>query len=73
MPIKKAMQQLKGETFKLWIWCYLQPQPFQMKRELVAEWGIKKDSYYRGIAVLEELGYLIDMGSGNYQLITPTV
>lgn len=67
MTIKQAIQQLKGETFKLWVYFYLKPQPFMLDRKNALAWGIKKDAYYRGIQILEEKGILVK-GVEGYEL-----
>jgi hypothetical protein len=36
------------------------------------EWGIRKDSYYRGKKALEEKGYLVEEGEGLVFRETPT-
>lgn len=65
--LKTAMNTLKGETFKLWI--YLGKNQSQYKFELSVKdamnWGIKKDAYYSGIDTLQKLGYLVPAEDGS--------
>ena len=65
--LKAAMQDLKGETFKLW--CYLDKNQngytFALSKVDALNWGIgSKSSYDRGIKELIEKGYLVKV-SGN--------
>lgn len=71
--LQVAMQNLKGETFKLWM--YLNKNTDKLKdnsnyefdlSQVAAEaWGIKKDAYYSGVKKLIELGYLTQLKDGS--------
>jgi len=68
--LQEAMQNLKGEALKLWLYLAKNQNNYSLalSQKDAAEWGIGKDSYYRSISKLEELGYLqkIDNNSNIY-------
>ena len=62
--LKKAMIDLKGETFKLW--CYLDKNQngytFALSKVDALSWGIgSKSSYDRAVSELIEKGYLVNV------------
>lgn len=70
--MKSAMQNLKGESFKLW--CYLSKNQdgytFALSKVDALNWGIgSKSSYDRGIHELIEKGYLVCGKGNNYVFI----
>lgn len=58
--LQLAMQQLKGEHLKLWLYLVKNKDNYtlELSQKALEEWGLKKDSYYRAIESLIELGYL---------------
>lgn len=64
-----AMQDLKGETFKMW--CYLnknqQGYTFALSKVDAVQWGIgSKSSYDRAIGELINKGYLVAIEDNKY-------
>lgn len=55
-----AMQQLKGEHLKLWLYLVKNKDNYtlELSQKALEEWGLKKDSYYRAVESLIKLGYL---------------
>lgn len=55
-----AMQQLKGEHLKLWLYLVKNKDNYtlELSQKALEEWGLKKDSYYRAVETLIKLGYL---------------
>lgn len=53
--LKAAMNNLKGEPLKLWIYLSLGNEPSQKALE---SWGLRKDAYYSALSKLKELKYL---------------
>ena len=67
--LQKAMQTLKGETFKLW--CYLNKNQagytFGLSKVDALSWGIGSSaSYARAVKELIDLGYLVETSSNHY-------
>lgn len=65
--LQKAMQQLKGEHLKLWLYLIKNKDNYQLElsQKALEEWGLKKDSYYRAVESLVELGYLTPAKDGS--------
>ena len=63
--VQEAMRNLKGEQFKLWVFFMMNQSSFSQKT--CEEWGIKKDSYYRGVEELRKKGYLKRIEDGSYE------
>ena len=66
--LQRAMVELKGESFKLWM--YLSKNKDGVEWDLGPKaceaWGIKKDSYYKAKDLLVEKGYLIPVSENRY-------
>ena len=64
--LQRAMQDLDGNAFKVWLYFAKNKAgyEFAVSPKAMEDWGIKKDSYYRGKKVLEEKGYLIEGKEG---------
>lgn len=62
-----AMNKLKGETLKLWLYIAKNQDghKFELSQKAVAEWGLKKDAYYTARKKLMELGYLTPVREGS--------
>ena len=47
--LQLAMQQLKGEHLKLWLYLIKNKDNYELElsQKALEEWGLKKDSYYR--------------------------
>ena len=60
--LQLAMNNLKGESFKLWV--YLNKNQdnyeFDLSQAACAQWGLKKDAYQSAKKTLMKLGYLIE-------------
>lgn len=58
--MKEAMNNLKGESLKLWLYLNKNQENYQLdlSQKALEEWGLKKDSYYTAKNKLIELGYL---------------
>lgn len=58
--LQSAMQQLKGEHLKLWLYLVKNKDNYtlELSQKALEEWGLKKDSYYRAVETLIQLGYL---------------
>lgn len=67
--LQRAMVELKGETFKLWM--YLSKNKDGVEWDLGPKaceaWGIKKDSYYKAKDILVEKGYLVQIEENRYE------
>lgn len=65
-----AMNNLKGETLKLWLYLDKNQDNYQLElsQKALLDWGLKKDAYYTARKKLIELGYLTPVreGSNNY-------
>lgn len=63
------MNNLKGEQFKLWVYLMMNQNGFEfsLSKKACANWGIKKDSYYRGIDELRAQGYLVEIEPGIFE------
>lgn len=64
--LQKAMQELDGAALKIWLYLVKNRDRFEfaLSPKAMEEWGLKKDSYYRGKKVLEEKGYLVEGKDG---------
>ena len=64
--LQKAMAELDGTAFKIWIYLARNKNRFEfaLSPKAMEDWGIKKDAYYRGKKVLEEKGYLVEGRDG---------
>lgn len=58
--LKNAMNELKGEQLKLWLYFAKNQNNynFDLSQKAAAEWGIKKSAYYDNVEKLIEKGYL---------------
>lgn len=65
--LQKAMQQLKGEHLKLWLYLIKNKDNYQLElsQKALEEWGLKKDSYYKAVKSLINLGYLTPAKDGS--------
>lgn len=65
--LQSAMNNLKGETLKLWLYLAKNQDgyQFELSQKAVAEWGLKKDAYYTARKKLMELGYLTPVREGS--------
>lgn len=72
--LQRAMVELDGAAFKLWLYLARNKNRYQfaLSPKAMEEWGIRKDSYYRGKKALEEKGYLVEEGEGLVFRETPT-
>ena len=61
--LQLAMNNLKGESLKLWLYCNKNQDnyQFELSQKAVAEWGLKKDAYQAAKKVLREKGYLVPL------------
>ena len=73
--LQKAMQELDGAAFKIWVYLAKNRDRFEfaLSPKAMEDWGLKKDSYYRGKKVLEEKGYLVEGKDGLEFYDTPKV
>jgi hypothetical protein len=65
--LQRAMNTLKGETLKLWLY-FVKNQDgyqFELSQKALAEWGLKKDAYYKAVNKLIEVGYLTPVREGS--------
>lgn len=62
-----AMQQLKGEHLKLWLYLVKNKDNYQLElsQKALEEWGLKKDSYYKAVKTLIDKGYLTPAKDGS--------
>lgn len=67
--IQRAMVDLKGETFKLWLYLSKNKdgEEWGLSPKACEAWGIKKDSYYKARDMLIEKGYLVEIGKDKYR------
>jgi len=67
--IQLAMVNLKGETFKLWLYLSKNKdgEEWGLSPKACEAWGIKKDSYYKARDTLIEKGYLVEIGKDKYR------
>ena len=58
--LQDAMRDLKGETFKMWMYLSKNKNGYQLElsQKDAEQWGIKKDAYYAGVKALIEKHYL---------------
>lgn len=65
--LQNAMNNLKGETFKLWIYLSKNQNGYQLElsQKACLEWGIKKDAYYAAVEKLIKLHYLQPIYDGS--------
>lgn len=66
-----AMNKLKGESFKLWVYINKNADgyTFDLSQKACAEWGIKKDAYYTARVKLIESEYLVPQSEGSNVLL----
>ncbi len=66
--MQKAAMELKDSSFKLWLYLAKNSknERWTLSQKACERWGIKKDSYYRGIAQLKEKRYLIEKGNSEF-------
>ena len=69
--LQLAMNNLKGETLKLWLYMVKNQDgyEFELSQKALLEWGLKKDAYYTAKKKLIELGYLTPMRDGSNHYI----
>lgn len=65
--LQLAMNELKGETLKLWLYIAKNQDEYQfeLSQKALLDWGLKKDSYYKAVNTLIELGYLTQQREGS--------
>lgn len=70
--LQKAMQSLKGEAFKLWMYLAKNKDDyvFSLSNVDALQWGVgSKSSYTRAIKELKEKGYLVLIQKNKYYFI----
>lgn len=67
--LQKAMVDLKGESFKLWLYLSKNKdgEEWGLGPKACEAWGIKKDSYYKAKDLLVEKGYLREIKENCYE------
>ena len=65
--LQEAMNNLKGETLKLWLYLNKNQDDYQLElsQKACEAWGLKKDAYYTAKKKLIELGYLTPINEGS--------
>ena len=65
--LQEAMNNLKGETLKLWLYINKNKDfyEFDLSQKACEAWGLKKDAYYTAKKKLIELGYLVPAKQGS--------
>ena len=65
--LQEAIQNLKWSSLKMWLYFNKNQDNYQFDLSVKAckDWGIKKDSYYSGIAELIAKGYLVPIQEGS--------
>ena len=65
--LQDAMNNLKGETLKLWLYLDKNTDSYELElsQKACEEWGLKKDAYYTAKKKLIELGYLVPIRDGS--------
>lgn len=60
----KAVQNLSGGAFRLWMYFAKNPKGHTVKLSLddAAKWGIKESSFYESMDELTKRGYIRDLG-----------
>ena len=63
IALQQAMKDLRGSSFKLWTYFNKNQDNyrFDLSQRACAEWGIKKDSYYKAVKDLIEKRYLVPL------------
>ena len=58
---QRALQNLRDSSFRLWFYLAKNKDEFELglSQKACANWGLKKDSYYRAVQELKQKGYLI--------------
>lgn len=61
--LQYAMNNLKGESFKLWSYLNKNQDNYtlELSQKACELWGIKKDAYYTGVKTLVEKGFLVEV------------
>lgn len=61
---KKAVRELSGNAFKLWMYFAKNQDGCSVEMSLTdaAKWGFKKGSFYKAMDELTKLGYIRDLG-----------
>lgn len=69
--LQRAMVELKGESFKLWVYLSKNKdgETWDLSQKACEAWGIKKDSYYKAKEVLVEKGYLRELGTDKFEFL----
>lgn len=65
--LQEAMNNLKGETLKLWLYINKNADGYELElsQKACEAWGLKKDAYYTAKKKLIELGYLVPVKQGS--------
>ncbi len=65
--LQEAMNNLKGESLKLWLYLAKNQDNYQLElsQKALLDWGLKKDAYYTARKRLIELGYLTPQREGS--------
>ncbi len=65
--LQEAMNNLKGETLKLWLYLNKNVDKYELElsQKACEAWGLKKDAYYTAKKKLIELGYLTPVKDGS--------
>lgn len=69
--LQKAMRNLDGGSFKLWLYIQKNQNDFEfaLSQKACEEFGLKKDSYRRAKDELITKGYLRDQGNDVYEFV----
>lgn len=72
--MQNASMNLKDGAFKLWLYLAKNQnnEKWILSQKACEKWGIKKDSYYRGIEQLKEKKYLIEVGDSEFDFYEGT-
>lgn len=67
--MNQAMNILRGEHFKLWLYLNKNQEgyEFDLSQKACEAWGIKKDTYHKAKASLVEAGYLVSSDGSHFQ------
>ena len=72
--MQNASMNLKDGAFKLWLYLAKNQnnEKWILSQKEREKWGIKKDSYYRGIEQLKEKKYLVEVGDSEFDFYEGT-
>ena len=67
--MNQAMNTLRGEHFKLWLYLNKNQEgyEFDLSQKACEAWGLKKDTYHKAKASLVEAGYLVPIDDTTLQ------